>query len=52
VLRIYGYLLKRLVEFHEIWLGGDATQGDLDVIIFDHTASTLFKIGLNELKLD
>jgi hypothetical protein len=44
--------LKRLVDFHEIWLAGDATQGDLDVIIFNNTASIFFKIGLNKFKLD
>jgi hypothetical protein len=31
VLKMYGYVLKRLVDFLEIWLEGDATQGDLDV---------------------
>jgi hypothetical protein len=25
--------LNRLVDFHEIWYGGNAIQGDLDAII-------------------
>jgi hypothetical protein len=27
-----------LVEFHEIWYGGNAIQGDLDAVIFNPIA--------------
>jgi hypothetical protein len=30
-----------LVDFHKIWLGGDAIQGDLDAIILIHSFSVL-----------
>jgi prolipoprotein diacylglyceryltransferase len=33
VLRV-SCLLTHLLDFHEIWYGGNAIQGDLDVIIF------------------
>jgi hypothetical protein len=39
----YGYLLNRLVDFHEILYGGDAIQGDLDAIIFNPVPSTNLK---------
>jgi hypothetical protein len=29
--------LNRLIEFREIWYGGDAIQGDIDVIYFFHS---------------
>jgi hypothetical protein len=44
--------MKCLIHFHDIWFGDDATQGDLDVIIFNNTAPTFFKIGLKKVKLD
>jgi hypothetical protein len=31
--------LNRFVDFHEIWYGGNAIQGDLDAIIFNPMAS-------------
>jgi hypothetical protein len=33
--------LNRLVDFHEIWLGDSAIQGDVDAIIFVPIASTI-----------
>jgi hypothetical protein len=35
--------LNRLVDFREIWYGGNAIQGDLDAIIFNPTSSTILK---------
>jgi hypothetical protein len=32
-----------LVDFHDIWWGGDAIQGHLDAIIFNPIASTTLK---------
>jgi hypothetical protein len=32
-----------LVDFHEIWLGGNAIQGDLDAVIFSPIPSTILK---------
>jgi hypothetical protein len=32
-------LLNRSVDFHEIWYGGNAIQGDLDAVMFNPTAS-------------
>jgi hypothetical protein len=32
-----------LVDFHEIWYGGNAIQGDLAAIIFNHRSSTIMK---------
>jgi hypothetical protein len=31
--------LNRLVDFHEIWYGGNAIQGDLEALIFNPIAS-------------
>jgi hypothetical protein len=36
-------IFYRLVDFHEIWFGGHATQGDLDAIIFNSIASIILK---------
>jgi hypothetical protein len=36
-------VLNRLVDFHEIWWGGDVIQGNLGVIIFNPVASTTLK---------
>jgi hypothetical protein len=33
--------LSLLVDFHDIWQGGDAIQGDLDAIIFNAIESTV-----------
>jgi hypothetical protein len=33
-----------MVHFHEIWYGGNAIQGDLDVIIFNRKASIILKL--------
>jgi hypothetical protein len=33
-----------LGRFHEIWYGANAIQGDLDAIIFNPTASIIFKL--------
>jgi hypothetical protein len=35
--------LNRFLDFHEIWYGGDAIQGDLDAVIFNPIASTILK---------
>jgi hypothetical protein len=45
-----------LVDFHEIWYGGNAIQGDLDAIMFNTIASVIlkllnFKVVLNEVKI-
>jgi hypothetical protein len=32
------------VEFHEIWYGGNAIQGNLDAIIFNPIASIVLKL--------
>jgi hypothetical protein len=32
-----------MVNFHEIWYGGDVIQGDLDAIIFNPIASNILK---------
>jgi hypothetical protein len=32
-----------LVDFHEIWYGDDAIQGDLNAIILNSIASTILK---------
>jgi len=32
-----------LVDFHEIWYGGNAIQGDLDAVIFNPISSTILK---------
>jgi hypothetical protein len=37
-------LLNRLVEFNEIWYGGNAIQGDLDAIIYNPIASIILKL--------
>jgi uncharacterized membrane protein len=37
-----------LVEFHKIWYGGNAIQGDLDVIIFNPIASVEVEKRLKE----
>jgi hypothetical protein len=34
--------LNYLVDFHEFWQRGDSIQGDLDAIIFNPIASTIF----------
>jgi hypothetical protein len=36
--------LNRLVEFHEIWYGGNDIQGDLNAIIFNPIASIVFQL--------
>jgi hypothetical protein len=36
--------LNRLLELHEIWCGGNAIQGDLDVIILNPIASIILKL--------
>jgi hypothetical protein len=33
-----------LVDFHEIWYGGNAIQGDLDAIIVIPIASIILKL--------
>jgi prolipoprotein diacylglyceryltransferase len=38
-----GYLLNHMTDIHEIWLGGDAIQGDLDAVIFILLVSTILK---------
>jgi hypothetical protein len=35
--------LNRTVDFHEIWYGGSAIQGNLDAIIFIPILSTILK---------
>jgi hypothetical protein len=35
--------LNRFLDFHEIWYGGDAIQGDLDAVIFNPIASIILK---------
>jgi hypothetical protein len=35
--------LNHLVDFHDIWYGGNATQVDLDAVIFNPTSSTILK---------
>jgi hypothetical protein len=32
-----------LVDFHEIWYGGNVIEGDLDAIIFNPISSTILK---------
>jgi hypothetical protein len=32
-----------VVDFHEIWYGGNAIQGDLDSVIFNPISSTILK---------
>jgi hypothetical protein len=39
----HGYLLNRLVSSGDISYGGDAIAGKLNVINFNHTASTILK---------
>jgi hypothetical protein len=34
----------RLVDFHEIWCGGNAFKGDLSAIIFNPIASIILKL--------
>jgi hypothetical protein len=36
--------LNRLVEFHEIWYGGNAIHGDLDAIVFNLVDSMILKL--------
>jgi hypothetical protein len=36
--------LNCLVDFHEIWYGGNAIQGDLDAIIFNPIDSVILKL--------
>jgi hypothetical protein len=36
--------LSVLVNFHEIWYGSNAIQGDLDAIIFNPIASIILKL--------
>jgi hypothetical protein len=36
--------LNRLVDFHEIWYGGNAIQGDLEAIIFNPTSAAVLKL--------
>jgi hypothetical protein len=43
-IRIYGYILNRLVYFHQIWYRGEAIQEDLDAITFNLTASIILKL--------
>jgi hypothetical protein len=41
------------MDFHEIWYGGIAIQGELDAIIFNPIASTILKwlnIKLSRMK--
>jgi hypothetical protein len=33
-----------MVDFHEIWYGGNDIQGDLDAIIFNPIASVILKL--------
>jgi hypothetical protein len=40
---MYGCLLNHLVDFNEIWYGGDAIQRDLNAIILNPIASTFLK---------
>jgi hypothetical protein len=35
--------LNRLVDFHEIWYGGNAIQAELGAIIFNPISSTILK---------
>jgi hypothetical protein len=35
--------LNRLIDFHEIWYGGNAIQEDLNAIIFNPISSTILK---------
>jgi hypothetical protein len=35
---------EQLIDFHEIWYGGNAIQGDLDANIFTPIASIILKI--------
>jgi hypothetical protein len=37
--------LNRLVDFHEIWYGGNAIQGDLKAIILNPVASIILKLS-------
>jgi hypothetical protein len=37
-------MLNRLVEFHEIWYGGNAIQGYLDAKNFNPIASIILKV--------
>jgi hypothetical protein len=37
------YKRPPLVDFHDIWYGGDAIQGDFDAIIFTPISSTVLK---------
>jgi hypothetical protein len=36
-------MMWSLVDFHEIWYGGNAIQGGLNAIIFNPMASTILK---------
>jgi hypothetical protein len=36
--------MNRLVDFHEIWYGGNAVQRDLDTIIFNPIATLILKL--------
>jgi hypothetical protein len=40
---IHVIILKHLVDFHEIWYGGNAIQGDLYAIMFIPIVSTALK---------
>jgi hypothetical protein len=33
-----------LIEFYEIWYGGDAIHGDLDAVILNPVSSTILKL--------
>jgi hypothetical protein len=32
-----------VVDFHEIWYGGNAIEGDLDAVVFNPISSTILK---------
>jgi hypothetical protein len=34
---------EKLVDFHDIWWGGDAIQGNLDAVTFNPIGSTISK---------
>jgi hypothetical protein len=52
---MYGYLLNYLVDFHEVWYGGNAILGDLDAIIYLHSFYNFKMVEVqisNEVKID
>jgi hypothetical protein len=49
------YLLNHLIDFHEIWYGGNAIQGDLDAVTYSYSFNHFKMIEVqisNDVKID